>query len=227
MKRIIGLIVSLVFVTGLIFGQGLQRPVVLTVTGGALPQDSLNAMVHYKDSSATSGVVGYATATMLNTRMLKSDSSVTYGGATKYITPNMFGDSLGTFWHRKDTSATSGVKALATATMLGLRVLRSDSSLTTGIVGYVSSTMGATLLPKADSSSVGGTATKYVTPTMLALKAPLASPTFTTTVSVAGTFKINSTSVTAALIDSINITSDSLHIFSGGKVFGIPAHGLP
>jgi hypothetical protein len=39
-----------------------------------------------------------------------------------------------------------------------------------------------------------------------------------------GRMTINATSVTAARIDSINITSDSLHFYSGGQTFGIPKH---
>ncbi len=39
-----------------------------------------------------------------------------------------------------------------------------------------------------------------------------------------GHTKIGGTSTTLVGIDSINITNDSLHIFAGGKTFGISAH---
>jgi len=79
MKRTILVIASLVIITGLALGQGTVRPVVVNVVG-ALPQDSLNTMVHYKDSSITTGAVGYVTPTLY----YAPTSLVTNSAATAY-----------------------------------------------------------------------------------------------------------------------------------------------
>jgi hypothetical protein len=92
MKNLLGILIIVMLVILFLSQVGLsqtQRPVVLTVLGGALPQDSLSNKIYVKDSSATNNLAGYyVTPSMMLLKVDVADSSIATG-AVGYVTPTM------------------------------------------------------------------------------------------------------------------------------------------
>ena len=131
MKRLICLTVWLVF---LAWSTALSQkftpaPVVTIIGGSTVIQDSLTAKVTRKDSNNV--------------------------GA--YVTFNRMTDSIATYWHRKDTSITTGVKGVVTSTMANATFLKNADSTTlkAGLLKNAdSTTLKAGLLKNADSTTL-------------------------------------------------------------------------
>ena len=90
MKKVLAL---LILGTSLSFSQGITTGVTINLSG-SLPQDTLNALIHVKDTLATPQGSGYyITPTMLLTKVNLSDSSTT-NGVAKWFTTTMTNAAL-------------------------------------------------------------------------------------------------------------------------------------
>jgi hypothetical protein len=247
MKKIMVLLCLVIF-TGLIYGQT-QRPVVIYVTG-ALPQDSLDTKKRIDDSSnATSGYTTlYQNGLKSNSASPTFTGTVTHTGnfisATSNGTPRVTvgtvaGTGSGNF---VCDTASIGTATIATAKKLthtgtfisdknnGTARFTVGSSAGTGAGNFIADTATLGAVTVATAKTLIHTGTLYSdknggTPRVtVGTAAGTAAGNFLADTVRFGHTKIGGTSTTLVGIDSINITNDSLHIFAGGKTFGISAH---